>query len=170
MTADLVGAIWAQAANGVIGRDGDIPWSLPEDQKLFRSATLGATVVMGRRTWESLPDAVRPLPGRRNVVVTTRAGWSAPGADVAGSLAEALAAADGPVWVIGGAALYAAVLPVADVLVVTELAETVEGDTHAPSLGAEWVGECPDGWQESRGGLRYRTTTYRRADAARRLV
>jgi dihydrofolate reductase len=157
-----VGAIWAQAANGVIGRDGTIPWSLPEDQRLFRRTTMGAAVVMGRRTWESLPDAVRPLPGRANIVVTGQPAWSAPGATAAGSLERALALAGRPVWVIGGAALYAEVLGVADVLVVTELADDVAGDTYAPALGPEWVGESPEGWQESASGLRYRVTTYRR--------
>ena len=158
-----VGAIWAQAAGGVIGRDGRLPWSLPEDLRLFRETTLGATVVMGRRTWESLPAAAQPLPGRANVVLSTRPGWTAPGATVAGSLAGAVAGAAGDVWVIGGAAVYQAALPIADVLVVTELADAFEGDTYAPDVGPEWVPDDPDpAWLTSRTGLRYRTRRFAR--------
>jgi dihydrofolate reductase len=158
------GAIWAQAANGVIGRDGRLPWHLPEDLRLFRATTLGTTVVMGRRTWESLPPAVRPLPGRANVVLTARAGWEAPGATVASSLGEAAATAAGDVWVIGGASVYAAALPLADVLVVTELADPFEGDTYAPRIGPGWVvtgGEMP-AWEVSSTGLGYRVVRYQR--------
>ena len=116
-----VGLVWAQAANGVIGVDGGLPWQLPEDLARFKELTLGSTVVMGRATWESLPPAVRPLPGRRNVVLTRQPGWQAPGAVVARSLAEALDQ-PGDVWVIGGASVYREALPLADVVVVTELA------------------------------------------------
>jgi dihydrofolate reductase len=159
-----VGAIWAQAANGVIGREGRLPWHLPEDLRLFRETTLGATVVMGRRTWDSLPAAVRPLPGRRNVVLTTRAGWAAPGAVVAGSLEAALAGAAGDVWVIGGASVYAAALPLADRLVVTELAEPFEGDVRAPQIPPGWAldGGAAPPWLESSTGLRYRVLRYER--------
>jgi dihydrofolate reductase len=159
-----VGAIWAQAGNRVIGRDGGLPWSLPEDLRLFRETTTGATVVMGRRTWDSLPPAVRPLPGRVNVVLTGQAGWTAPGALVAHSPDAALAAAGGDVWVIGGASVYEALLPVTDRLVVTELADAFEGDTYAPEVGGEWVPDDPDpAWLTSRTGLRYRTLRYARA-------
>jgi dihydrofolate reductase len=163
-----VGAIWAQAANGVIGRDGRLPWHLPEDLRLFRETTLGATVVMGRRTWDSLPAAVRPLPGRRNVVLSTRRGWEAPGAAVAGSLEAAVAGADGDVWVIGGATVYAAALQLADRLVVTELAEPFEGDVRAPEIPPGWaldggpVAGPGTAWAESSTGLRYRILRYSR--------
>ena len=159
-----VGAIWAQAANGVIGRGGGLPWHLPEDLRLFRETTLGATVVMGRRTWDSLPPAVRPLPGRRNVVLTGRPGWTAPGAVAAGSLEAALAGADGDVWVIGGASVYAAALPLADRLVVTELADPFEGDVRAPAIPPGWgvAGGEPPPWLESSAGLRYRVLRYAR--------
>ena len=106
-----VSLIWAEAADRVIGRDGALPWQLPEDQQLFKQLTTGATVVMGRATWDSLPASVRPLPGRRNVVLTRQQDWSAPGAVVAHTLDEAIASADGDVWVIGGASVYAAALP-----------------------------------------------------------
>jgi len=106
-----VNLIWAQSANGVIGADGQLPWRIPEDLAHFRMLTDGGTVVMGRATWESLPPRFRPLPGRRNVVLTRQQDWSAPGAVVAHTLDEALTSADGDVWVIGGASVYAAALP-----------------------------------------------------------
>nr|WP_166641456.1 dihydrofolate reductase [Amycolatopsis sp. SID8362] len=143
--------IWAQSSNGVIGRDGQLPWHLPEDLRHFREVTAGAAVLMGRRTWESLPPRFRPLPGRRNLVLSRT---PQEGAETFPSLLAALAAVSGDVWVIGGAAVYTAALPVADRIVVTELRESFEGDTHAPEVGraAESVGE----WLESSTGLHYR--------------
>ena len=91
--------IWAQARNGVIGADGALPWRLPEDLALFRELTTGSTVVMGRRTWESLPERFRPLPGRTNVVLTSDPGWSADGARTAASVEQALAEHES-LWVI----------------------------------------------------------------------
>ncbi|MEU0794502.1 dihydrofolate reductase [Amycolatopsis sp. NPDC005961] len=151
----MIGLVWAQSANGVIGRDGALPWHLPEDLKHFRALTSGATVLMGRRTWESLPPRFRPLPGRRNLVLST-----APqeGAETFADLAPALAAVSGDGWVIGGAAVYRAALPFADRIVVTEIRETFEGDTRAPE-----VGRAPDSageWQESSTGLHYRFLTW----------
>jgi dihydrofolate reductase len=161
----VIGMIWAQAANGVIGRGGALPWRLPEDMARFRALTTGTTVVMGRRTWESIPERFRPLPGRRNVVLSLQAGWAAPGAEVAPSVDEALALADGDAWVIGGASVYAAAMPRADVLEVTELAEPVDGDVLAPDVGPEWsvaAVDPGDGWHTSASGLRYRFVTHRR--------
>jgi dihydrofolate reductase len=89
-----LGLIWAQSTSGVIGRANGIPWRLPEDQARFKELTMGHTVVMGRLTWESLPAKVRPLPGRKNVVVTRQAGYAADGATVVGGLDEALAGAE----------------------------------------------------------------------------
>ena len=157
-----VGLVWAQAANGVIGADGRLPWHLPEDLARVKALTMGATVVMGRATWDSLPASVRPLPGRHNVVLTRQAGWAAPGAEVAPSLAAALDRA-GDVWVVGGASVYRDALPHADLVVVTELALPFEGDTVAPVLGAGWLGRDRDpqlGWLTSRSGLDYRVITY----------
>lgn len=160
-----VGLIWAQAEGGVIGRDGGMPWHVPEDLAHFKAVTLGAPVVMGRKTWDSLSPRFRPLPGRRNIVVTRDAAWSAPGAEVAHSVDEALAlagarpgsaldgsapgsaasdgsaGADDRVWVIGGAELFAATLDRADRLEVTELAhpdgfEPQPGDVLAPPVDA----------------------------------
>ncbi|BBY79038.1 dihydrofolate reductase [Mycolicibacterium pulveris] len=158
-----VGLIWAQSTSGVIGRDGGIPWRLPEDQARFKELTMGHTVVMGRLTWESLPAKVRPLPGRRNVVLTRRADYAADGADVVANLDDALT--DETTWVIGGAEVYAAALPVATRCEVTEVEIDLprrDGDAVAPVLDEGWVGAAGE-WQTSRSGLRYRFYTYERA-------
>jgi dihydrofolate reductase len=157
--------IWAQARNGVIGADGGLPWHLPEDLALFRARTTGSTVVMGRRTWESLPGRFRPLPGRTNVVLTTDPAWSADGARRAGSVAEVLATGE-PLWVIGGGSVYEAFLPHADRLVVTDVDLDVDGDTCAPAVGPQWrrVARTPEeGWALSpSSGLRYAVSEYGR--------
>ncbi|TQN41915.1 dihydrofolate reductase [Blastococcus colisei] len=161
--------IWAQARNGVIGAGGGLPWHLPEDLRLFRTLTTGSTVVMGRRTWESLPERFRPLPGRTNVVLTSDRAWSAEGARRAGSVAEALAAGE-PLWVIGGGAVYESFLPHADRLVVTDVDVAVEGDTWAPAIGCQWqrVRRTPEGgWSfSSSSGLRYAVSEYARGTVA----
>jgi dihydrofolate reductase len=162
-----VSLIWAQARDGVIGADGALPWHLPEDLRQFRERTTGSTVVMGRRTWESLPERFRPLPGRTNVVLTSDPAWSAEGARRAGSVAEVLHEADS-LWVIGGGTVYAAFLPHADRLVVTDVDVLVEGDTWAPAIGPEWqrVARTPDeGWSVSSSGLRYAVSEYARGSA-----
>ncbi|MGY1782888.1 dihydrofolate reductase [Geodermatophilus sp. SYSU D01036] len=162
-----VSLIWAQAHDRVIGAGGALPWHLPEDLRLFRRLTGGGTVVMGRRTWESLPARNRPLPGRVNVVLTTDADWAADGAERAGSVAGVLAAHP-DCWVIGGAAVYAAFLPHAHRLVVTDVDLAVDGDTRAPVLDDGWrrVSRTPDaGWETSTTGLRYAVSEFRR-DAA----
>jgi len=160
-----VSLIWAEAAGRVIGRDGGLPWRLPEDQQLFKQLTTGATVVMGRATWDSLPASVRPLPDRRNVVLTRQQGWSAPGAVAAHTLDEAIASADGDVWVIGGASVYVAAMPRADQVVRTRVHVDVDGDTYAPALGAEWAMVARDpaaGLHTSTTGLTYCVATFRR--------
>lgn len=130
--------IAAVARNGVIGRDGAMPWHLPADARRFRELTTGHAVVMGRRTWDSLPPRFRPLPLRRNIVVSRHAALDAPGAELAASLPQALALAarasqaGEPVFVIGGSELYAQALPLADVLELTELHADVDGDTRFP--------------------------------------
>ena len=107
--------IYARSRNGVIGRDGQLPWHLPADLAHFKQTTLGQAVVMGRKTWDSLPERFRPLPGRTNIVITRQTDWHAPGALVAHSLEQAmsLCPAPGPLWVIGGADIYAQALPLA---------------------------------------------------------
>lgn len=159
-----IGLIWAQARGGVIGRDGGMPWHVPEDLAHFREKTLGAPVVMGRRTWESFPARFRPLPGRRNIVVTRSEEWAEPGAERAGSLDAALSlVGDAPeAWVIGGAGLFAEALAVASVLEVTELDLEIEGgDTFAPARDGWAVAavEPADGWAVSRVGVPYRFLT-----------
>ncbi|KUH85086.1 MULTISPECIES: dihydrofolate reductase [unclassified Mycobacterium] len=158
-----VGLIWAQSTSGVIGRDGGIPWRLPEDQARFKGLTMGHTVVMGRLTWESLPAKVRPLPGRRNVVLTRRSGYAADGADVVASLEDTLT--DDLIWVIGGAQIYAAALPIATRCEVTEIEVDLprqDADVMAPVLDESWIGAAGD-WLTSTSGLRYRFYSYRRA-------
>ncbi|SJN18323.1 Dihydrofolate reductase [Mycetocola reblochoni REB411] len=163
------GLIWAQAAGRVIGRDGGMPWNVPEDLAHFRQVTSGAVVVMGRRTWESLPPRFRPLPGRRNVVVSRRAGVILDGADVAGSLEEALAlAGDERVWVIGGGELYRGAIERASELEVTELRLDVDGDTTAPVIDeAVWTATAGP-WRTSTSGTDYRFVSYLRRGSPQR--
>ncbi|MET4144125.1 dihydrofolate reductase [Arthrobacter sp. UYCo732] len=161
-----IGLIWAQAANGVIGRDGTMPWHLPEDFEHFRRITDGHPVIMGRRTWDSLPARFRPLPSRKNIVITSDPGWQAAGAKRSSSIINALAAVAGlpgsdQVWIIGGGMVYreAIFLGVANSAVVTVIDADVEGDTHAPGLGPEWAlasVEPERGWATAANGTRYR--------------
>ena len=133
--------IFARARNGVIGRNNTLPWHLPEDLAHFKRTTLGCPVIMGRKTWDSLPPKFRPLPGRTNIVVTRDAGWQAVGAVRAGSVEDAIAACAGApdVWVIGGAQLYRVAEPLASSAVVTEIDADFEGDAFAPELGPAWT-------------------------------
>jgi dihydrofolate reductase len=159
-----VGLVWAQDRGGVIGRDGALPWHLPEDLAHFRALTRGATVVMGRATWESLPERFRPLPGRRNVVLSRRPGYRAAGADVRDSLDAALADVEGPVWVIGGAQVYEQAKSLADRATVTEVDVRVDGDALAPRLDGRWrrlATDPAEGWHRSTTGLAYRFVEYR---------
>ena len=134
--------IYARAANGVIGRNGTMPWHLPEDLAHFKQLTQGHPVIMGRKTWDSLPPRFRPLPGRDNIVVTRQDNWHENGAQRASSLAEALSfteQAHSTVWIIGGAQIYAEALPLAHRLEVTAIHGDFEGDAHAPVLDGAWV-------------------------------
>lgn len=135
-----LGLIYAQAANGVIGKDNSLPWHLQEDLAHFKAVTLGAPVLMGRRTWESLPERFRPLPGRRNLILTRDPQWGARGALSVQSIEEALVQCQGVqrLWVIGGAQVYRAALPMADLIEVTEIHQEFQGDSVAPVLGADW--------------------------------
>jgi dihydrofolate reductase len=139
MSSPPVSLIVARATNGVIGRDGKLPWHIPADLKRFKALTMGSVMVMGRRTFESLPGL---LPGRRHVVLTRAAGWNAEGAEVAHDVAEALAlAGDQRVSVIGGADIFALFLPVADRIELTEVLADVFGDTVIPDprLSGKWL-------------------------------
>jgi dihydrofolate reductase len=158
-----LGLIWAQATSGVIGRDNGIPWRLPEDQARFKELTTGHTVVMGRLTWESLPARVRPLPRRRNVVVTRQADYMAEGATVVGSLDGALT--DEDTWVIGGAQIYALALPLATRCEVTEIDVELPrraDDAVAPVLDESWSATAGE-WSIGGAGIRYRFVSYVRA-------
>ncbi len=154
--------IFARAANGVIGHHNTLPWHLPEDMAHFKRTTLGCPVIMGRKTWDSLPPKFRPLPGRLNVVVTRQLDWQAEGALRAHSLAEAMALcpANSDAWVIGGAEMYAQALPLADTAVVTEIDASYEGDAFAPKFGPQWT-EVSREPQRSATGLRFSFVTYR---------
>lgn len=158
-----IALIWAEASGGAIGRDGQMPWHLPEDLAHFRRVTFGAPVVMGRRTWESLPERFRPLPGRENIVVTRDPAFVAKGARVARSTSEAFTSLEPNLWVIGGGELYRAAMPHAAEIVVTRISLDVpDADTFAPEIGPEW---CLDDAGEplvSQTGLNYRFERYLR--------
>ena len=155
--------IWAQAHDRVIGAAGGMPWHVPEDLAHFKELTLGHTVVMGRKTWDALDPRFRPLPGRRNIVVTRDPGWSAPGAEACIPRRCLAPGAATPTWVIGGAELFAATIDRADRLEVTELDLDVDGDTFAPPIGSGWTLTDEGQWQVSRTGVRYRFLRYDRA-------
>ncbi|WP_019203356.1 dihydrofolate reductase [Tsukamurella sp. 1534] len=155
----MIGLIWAQARGGVIGVDGKLPWHLPEDLAFFRDTTSGHTVLMGRKTWDSLLPRYRPLPRRTNIVVTRDRTWTAEGAVVQHDLT--LPEGD-EVWVMGGGEIYAATLPSADVLAVTELDADIEGDTLAPSIPDTFTLAEEGDWKESMSGVRFRHLVYRR--------
>jgi dihydrofolate reductase len=155
--------IYARAANGVIGANNTLPWHLPEDLVHFKRHTLGCPVIMGRKTWDSLPPKFRPLPGRLNLVVTRQAGWQAQGARAAASLEEALLHCGdaGDAWVIGGAQIYAQALPLAARVVVTEIDLQVQGDAFAPELGNDWRESSRES-HVSANGLAYSFVNYQR--------
>lgn len=161
MKLSLVAAV---ARGGVIGRGGALPWHLPEDMAHFREVTMGHPVVMGRRTWDSLPDRFRPLPGRRNVVVTRNETWRADGAERAGSLAEALdlLGLAPRVFVIGGGELFAEALPAADELLLTEIDLDVPGDTFFPAWDRDAFKEVSRESNVSADGTPFAFATYAR--------
>lgn len=173
--APTIGAVWAQTADGVIGRAGTMPWSLPEDLAFFRRTTTGHPVVMGRRTWESFPERFRPLPGRTNIVITSVPGRVRAAAGTvltAASYPEAIALARRApgaerIWVIGGGEVYRQALadphdPVTEALV-TVLDLDVDGDTRAPVLDGAWTTEQVAAPALSRTGIRYRIDRRTRA-------
>ena len=151
----------AVARNGVIGADGGLPWHLPDELRLFKETTLGHVLVMGRRTYESLPERFRPLPNRRNLVLSTDPAYAAPGAEVFPSLASALAACSGDCFVIGGGATYAEALSVADRVYATEIDAEIDGDTFFPELSSAWRRVEASG-PEVENGHAFRFCTYER--------
>ena len=133
MTSPIITLIAARARNGVIGRNNQMPWKIPGEQAYFKRMTMGSPIVMGRKTWESLG---RALPGRHNIVVTRNQAYTAAGADVVGSFDDALKIAGDAeqIFVIGGAQLYAAAMPRARRVLLTEIDIDFDGDTYMPAL------------------------------------
>ena len=158
-----INMIFAQSANGVIGNNNALPWHLPEDLAHFKKLTLGSPVIMGRKTWNSLPAKFRPLPGRTNVVITRQANWHAEGAQRACSLVDALAIcqAASDVWIIGGAQIYAQAEPLAHRIEVTHIDKTYEGDAFAPTLSNQWQQSQKQDYVSSTG-LNFSFITYTR--------
>ena len=156
-----INMIFARAANGVIGKDNTIPWHLPEDLARFKQLTQGHPVIMGRKTWDSLPPRFRPLPGRLNVVITRQKSWQQAGAQAMSSLTNALELCEksAEVWIIGGAQIYAEAAPLAERIEVTEIAQAFEGDAFAPTLGAQWL-ETAREHHVSSNGLSFSFVTY----------
>jgi dihydrofolate reductase len=158
-----IALIASVARNGAIGKGNDLLWREPLDLQHFRRTTLGCPVVMGRRTWESLPARFRPLPGRTNIVVTRNPAWQADGAQAAPSLDAALALVrEAPkVFVIGGGELYAAAMPLADELVLTEVDAVFDADTFFPPYADRFVEVAREAHRDA-SGVRFAFVTYRR--------
>jgi dihydrofolate reductase len=161
MTLSLVASV---ARNGAIGRGNELVWDEPLDKQHFKRTTMGCPVVMGRKTWDSLPARFRPLPGRRNVVVTRQRGWRADGAEAASSLDSALALAAGAprVCLIGGAQLFEQAMPLADELVLTEIDADFEGDVFFPPWDRNAFDEVQRESHTSASGTAFAFVTYRR--------
>jgi len=160
----MLSLIVAVAQNRAIGKENRLLWQLPEDLRYFRETTRGQAVIMGRKTWESLPPAFRPLPGRRNILVTHDRQYVAEGVTVTHSLPEALMAAGdtGETFVIGGAELYRQALPLAQRLYLTEVAQTCEGDVFFPEVpAADWE-EISRSQQRSASGIEFAFAVYQR--------
>lgn len=152
--------IYARADNGVIGRDNALPWRLPADLRRFKALTLGKPMIMGRRTFDSLPGL---LPGRRHVVLTRDSGWAAPGAETATTPEAALAlAGPGEIAVIGGAEAYRLFMPLADRVELTEVHGDYEGDTTMPPLGTEWEEVMREEYPAQGGQPAHAFVTFRR--------
>ncbi|WP_137923209.1 dihydrofolate reductase [Cupriavidus sp. 2SB] len=158
----LLTLIVARARNGVIGRDNTLPWRLPEDLQHFKRTTLGAPIIMGRKTWDSIG---RPLPGRRNIVVSRNRDLKLEGAEVVSSLEDAQRLCVGveQVFLIGGAQLYAEALPSADRLIVTEIDADVEGDAHFPAVDrSTWLETARETHHSEANGFEYAFVVYER--------
>lgn len=159
----MIAIVVAHSANRVIGSGGALPWRLPSDMRRFRELTSGHTVLMGRRTYESLPDAFRPLPERRNLILSGDPSYLAEGAEVFGSLSDALAACEGDCFVIGGEVTYRDALPLCERLYATEIDAELEGDAYFPVLDpAQWR-LVEDGPRRVENDLGYAFRTYERA-------
>lgn len=162
----LIGAIWAQANDGIIGAGGTMPWHVPEDLAHFKRVTAGHPVIMGRNTWASFPEKFRPLPNRSNIVVTSKdheqlrseGALAVASVEQAISLAKECPGAE-EIWIIGGGKLYAATLDLLDLAVITRLNLSAEGDTRAPELTQDFSRSSVDPaqlWHRSKSGIEYR--------------
>lgn len=173
-----LGMVWAQSLNGVIGRDGDMPWHVPEDLQHFKQVTMGEVLVMGRKTWASFPDSVRPLPGRTSVVISrsfsenpTDPKLEHDDVHIASDLATGLELADElktghKIWVIGGGSLYDQALELATVVERSVFNIDVDGDTYAPELDDSWTLTTQDpanGWHMSKSSVQYRFERWERS-------
>ncbi|WP_293695235.1 dihydrofolate reductase [uncultured Agrococcus sp.] len=161
----LLGMVWAQARGRVIGDGTGMPWHLPEDMRHFKAVTAGHPVIMGRATWESLPERFRPLPGRRNIVLTRQPGYAAAGAETVADIRSALALVrDEPeAWIMGGGTLYEQALQYADLLEVTDIDADAAGTVTAPTIDASWQRvriDPSDGFHVAKNGLRYRFSSF----------
>jgi len=165
MTRPLISLIAAVARNGAIGRGNQLLCRISEDLKFFKRTTLGSPVIMGRKTWDSIG---RPLPGRRNIVITRNPQWRAEGAERAASLPEAIEMVEGAAraFVIGGGEIYAQALPLADELVLTEIDADFDGDTFFPAWDHAQFAASASETQTSEQGHRYRWVTSRRQHGA----
>ena len=156
--------IAAVAKNRVIGKDNTLIWNIPEDMAHFKTLTAGQTVVMGRKTWESLPPRFRPLPGRRNIVISRQADYAAPGAEVTDALDQALklASTAESIFIIGGEQIYTQAMAVADRLEITEVDLEPEGDAWFPEIGAADWDVTQKNTPSSQSGTGFSFVTYRR--------
>ncbi|MCF8610851.1 dihydrofolate reductase [Gordonia sp. HY285] len=162
MTVSLV---WAQDLAGAIGKANAIPWRVPEDMARFKALTGTGSVIMGRKTWESLPAKFRPLPGRRNVVVTRNRAFDASGAEIVPGVREALDLVGGVASIMGGGEIYAAAMEFATHLRITEIDVFVDAaDAFAPEIDTDvWTVVELGGWETSKTGTRYRFVDYQRS-------
>ena len=161
----MLSLIAALAKNRAIGKDNQLLWHLPEDMRHFRETTRGKPVIMGRKTWESLPDAFRPLPGRKNIVVSRNPAYQASGASLAGSLDAAIKQAGeaAEIFIIGGAELYCQAMPLADRLYLTELAQNFAGDAFFPEAPLNtWQEISRQTAQSTANGLEFSFVVYQR--------
>ena len=153
--------IYARAANGAIGKNGQLPWHLPADLKRFKALTMGSPMIMGRKTFESLPGL---LPGRRHIVLTRRERWDSTGAEVVRSAEEAVAkAGEGDIAVIGGAAIFDVFMPLAQKVELTEIHRDFDGDVFMPPLGPEWEVTGREDFEAQDDRPAYSFLTYARA-------
>lgn len=160
----MLSIIAAVARNGVIGKENQLLWHLPEDMRHFRATTRGKPVIMGRKTWESLPEPFRPLPGRHNIVVSRNPAYQPAGATLASTLNDAILKAGyaEEVFVIGGAELYRQAMPIADRLYLTEIDQDFDGDAFFPGIPESDWQEISRETQHSTSGIRYSFVLYRR--------